>query len=70
MLELVQAFNKANNLNINYKFGARRAGDVVENYANADKALKELNWKATHNIVDMCRDAYKWQKQNPNGYQK
>lgn len=70
VLELVKAFNEANNLNIKYCFGARRPGDVVENYANADKALKELNWKATHTIVDMCRDAYRWQKQNPQGYKK
>ncbi|MCQ2794899.1 MAG: UDP-glucose 4-epimerase GalE [Bacilli bacterium] len=70
VLELVKAFNEVNNLNIKYQFGARRPGDVVENYANADKALKELNWKATHNIIDMCRDAYRWQKQNPQGYKK
>ena len=70
VLELVTAFNQANNLNIKYKFGARRPGDVVENFANADKALKELNWKATHTIIDMCHDAYRWQKQNPNGYRK
>lgn len=70
VLELVKAFNEANNLNIKYCFGPRRPGDVVENYANADKALKELNWKATHTIVDMCRDAYRWQKQNPQGYKK
>lgn len=68
VLELVKAFNEANGLNIKYCFGARRPGDVVVNYANADKALRELNWKATHNIVDMCRDAYRWQKQNPQGY--
>lgn len=70
VLELVKAFNQANNLNIKYVFGARRPGDVIENYANADKAFNELNWKATHTIVDMCRDAYRWQKANPNGYRK
>lgn len=70
VLELVHAFNKANNLNIKYQFGPRRPGDVVENYANADKAFNELNWKALHNIVDMCHDAYNWQKKNPNGYKK
>ena len=70
VLELVKAFNKANNLNINFKYGARREGDVVVNYANADKAFNELNWKAIYSIEDMCKDAYYWQKNNPNGYKK
>lgn len=70
VLELVQAFDKANNIEISYKFGPRRPGDVVENYANADKAFNELGWKATHDIVSMCHDAYNWQKKNPNGYRK
>ncbi|MCQ2792009.1 MAG: UDP-glucose 4-epimerase GalE [Bacilli bacterium] len=70
VLELVKAFNRANKLKIKFVYGPRRPGDVVKNYANASKAYKELNWKATHSIVDMCRDSYNWQKKNPTGYQK
>jgi len=70
VLELVNSFSKANDLKIKYKFGPRRAGDVVVNYADATKALKELGWKAIHSVDDMCHDSYNWQKKNPNGYSK
>lgn len=68
VLDLVNAFNRANNLNIKYHFGPRRPGDVVENYANADLAMKELGWKAIYDIDVMCKDAYHWQEKNPQGY--
>ena len=70
VLELVNAFMKANNVEVKYKFGPRRSGDVATNYANAEKAYLELGWKAKYNIDDMCRDSYNWQKNNPNGYRK
>lgn len=68
VLDLVKAFEKANNLKINYKFAPRRPGDVIVCYADASKAEKELGWKAKKSIVDMCRDSWNWQKNNPNGY--
>ena len=46
----------------------RRAGDLAEYYANADKAKRVLGWQAERNIADMCRDSWNWQKNNPNGY--
>lgn len=67
VLELVHAFEKATGVTIPYKICARREGDVGTNYANCDKAFKELGWKARFNIVDACRDAYNFQKKNPNG---
>ncbi len=67
VLELVHAFEEANNIKIPYEVLPRRAGDVTENYASCGKAEKELHWKATLNIVDACRDAYNFQKKNPNG---
>ena len=70
VLELVHAFEKANNIKIPYIICDRRPGDVDENYAEASKAYKEMNFKTELNIEDACRDSWKWQSQNPNGYNK
>ncbi|MCR5333137.1 MAG: UDP-glucose 4-epimerase GalE [Bacilli bacterium] len=67
VLELVNAFMKANNITIPYKIAPRRAGDIPECYANCDKAYKEIGFKTQYNIVDCCRDSWNWQKKNPNG---
>lgn len=67
VLELVHAFEKVNNIKIPYVIKPRRAGDVAENYANCDKAFNELGWKARFDIEDACRDAYNFQKKNPQG---
>jgi UDP-glucose 4-epimerase len=69
VLELVHAFEKANGVKIPYQIEPRRAGDVATNFANCDKAFKELGWKSRLTIVDACRDAYNFQKKNPNGIQ-
>lgn len=68
VLELVQAFEKVNGVPVPYKIVDRRPGDVATCYANADKALEELNWKTEKTIEDMCRDTWNWQSKNPNGY--
>lgn len=70
VLELVNAFEKANNVKVKYEFGPRRAGDIKDCWANADKALKVLSWKTTRSLLDMCRDTWNWQSNNPNGYNK
>lgn len=67
VLEIVNAFMKANNMNIPYEIVGRRPGDIAECYANCDKAFKEIGFKAEFDIVDSCRDAWNWQKKNPNG---
>jgi UDP-glucose 4-epimerase len=67
VLELVSAFEKANGVKIPYQICPRRPGDVDANFANCDKAEKELHWKSRLTIVDACRDAYNFQKKNPNG---
>lgn len=67
VLELVNAFMKANNIKIPYEIAPRRAGDIAECYANCDKAYKEIGFKAKYNIVDCCRDSWNWQSKNPNG---
>lgn len=68
VLELVQAFEKVNGVPVPYKIVDRRPGDVATCYANADKALEELNWKTEKTIEDMCRDTWNWQSKNPNGF--
>lgn len=70
VLDLVNAFEKANGVKIPYEIKDRRPGDVDENYADASKALIEMGWKAKLNIVDACRDSWNWQKNNPKGYDK
>ena len=70
VLELVKAFEKANNIKIPYIICERRPGDVDENYAEVEKAYKEMNFKTQLNIEDACRDSWRWQSNNPNGYDK
>ena len=64
VLEMVTAFIKANNIDVPYVFGPRRSGDLPEYYADPSKAERELNWKATKTIEDMCRDSWNFQKNN------
>lgn len=68
VIEIVDTFEKVNNIKVNHVYGPRRAGDLAECYANADKALKVLGWKTEKSLEDMCRDSWNWQKNNPNGY--
>ena len=70
VLELVHAFEEANNMKIKYQIVERRPGDIAECYANADKAYKEMGFKCTRSIVDACRDSWNWQKNNPKGFDK
>ena len=70
VLELVHAFEEANNIKINYVIAPRRPGDIAECYANADKAYREMGFKCTRSIVDACRDSWNWQKNNPKGFDK
>ncbi|MFT8888756.1 MAG: UDP-glucose 4-epimerase GalE [Ethanoligenens sp.] len=68
VLQIVSAFEKACCKKIPYAFAPRRAGDVAENYADPSKALRELGWKTEKGIDEMCRDLWKWQSNNPDGY--
>lgn len=69
VLQMVDAFAKAANKPIPYEFSPRRPGDIAAYWASTDKAAKELNWRAKHTIDDMARDTWRWQSQNPNGYE-
>lgn len=68
VLELVKTFEKASMIKIPYKITSRRAGDVATCFASVDKARKEIDFVAKHTINDMCSSSWKWQKNNPNGY--
>jgi len=70
VLEIVHAFENATGVAIKHEFGARRAGDLPEFWANADKAAKVLGWKAERDLTAMCRDTWRWQSGNPEGYRK
>jgi UDP-glucose 4-epimerase len=68
VLDMVKAFEKANGLEIPYVIKPRRPGDVATCYADPTLAEKELGWKAERDLVKMCEDSWRWQKNNPNGY--
>ena len=70
VLEMVNAFSKACGHPVKYEIGPRRAGDVQDSWANADKAKKVLGWEAKRGIDEICSDAWRWQSRNPNGYNK
>ena len=69
VLEVVKAFEKAYGKPIPYRVVDRRPGDLPVSYADPSKAGRELNWKAERDLNDMCVDAWRWQSQNPNGYE-
>lgn len=68
VLEVVKAFDKAVGTPIPYKIAPRRPGDIAACYADPSKAKAELGFVAKYNIDDMARDAWNWQKKNPDGY--
>lgn len=69
VLEMINAFEKASGRKINYEIVERREGDVASSFADPSLAKKELGWSAIRNIDDMCKDTWKWQNNNPNGFQ-
>ncbi len=69
VLDMVKAFEKASGKPVPYKIVDRRPGDIAACYADPAKARKELGWSAEKNIDDMCKDAWNWQSNNPNGYE-
>ena len=70
VLEMVNAFESANDLKVPYQIQARRPGDIDACYADCSKANKELNWKAEKTVKEACKDSWKFQYNNPNGYNK
>lgn len=68
VLEIIRAYERACGRELPLQFLARRPGDVASYHAAPDLAVRELQWNAIRGIDDMCRDAWNWQHQNPNGY--
>ena len=68
VLDVVKAFEKASGRPVPYEFLPRRAGDVASCYADPALALSQLGWRAEYCLDDMCRDAWRWQEGNPEGY--
>ena len=62
VLDVIKAFEEANNIKINYAISPRRPGDIATCYSDPSKAKELLHWQAEKNLVDMCRDAWKWQQ--------
>ena len=69
VLEVLKAFEKAVGKELPYQICERRSGDIAECYADPTKAANELGWKATMGIDEMCKDTWRWQEMNPNGYE-
>ncbi|MDP4171788.1 MAG: GDP-mannose 4,6-dehydratase, partial [Bacillota bacterium] len=68
VLEVVAAFERASGIKIPYTLSDRRPGDIAECFANPEKAKQELGWSAEKGIDEMCKDSWKWQSNNLNGY--
>lgn len=68
VLEVIKAYEAATGKTVNFEICDRRPGDIAECYADPSLAKEVLGWEAQYGIADMCRDAGRWQSQNPQGY--
>ncbi len=68
VLQMIEAFEVASGRPVPYKIVPRRAGDIASCYADPIKAKAELGWTAQYDLARMMQDAWRWQSQNPNGY--
>ncbi len=69
VLEMIQTFEKASGAKVAYKIVDRRAGDSIAVWAATETAEKELGWKATHDVFDMCKHQWAWATNYPKGYE-
>ena len=67
-MELINTFEQVNNCKVPYVISERRLGDVALTIANNQLALATLDWHSKRSLEDICRDGWKWQTLNPNGY--
>ncbi len=68
VLDMVKAFEQANGVPVPYQIAPRRPGDLATCYADPAKSEKLLGWKAEKTLTDICRDSWRWQSNNPQGY--
>lgn len=69
VLDMIKNFEEASGTRISYEIKPRRAGDIAICYSDAEKAKNELGWVAERGIREMCEDSWRWQSNNPNGYE-
>ncbi|MCI8813662.1 MAG: UDP-glucose 4-epimerase GalE [Lachnospiraceae bacterium] len=69
VLEVLHAYEKACKKSLPYEIKPRRAGDIAVCYADSSKAKKELGWSASRGIEEMCADSWRWQSNNPDGFE-
>ena len=69
VLDVINGFEKATGVKINYKIVDRRPGDIATCYSDPSKAKEVLGWEAKRDIEEMCEDSWRWQSQNPNGFE-
>ena len=69
VLDIVKAFEKASGKQIPYKIVERRPGDIATCYSDPSKAKEVLGWEAKRGLAEMCEDSWRWQSQNPNGFE-
>jgi UDP-glucose 4-epimerase len=68
VLDLVHTFEKTTGVKIPFKIVSRRAGDIAIYFADATLAKEKLGWQTRYSLEDICRDSWRWQSKNPNGY--
>ncbi len=68
VLDMVNTFREVNQVELPYVIAPRRPGDIATCYADPTKSREVLGWTAEHDLADMCRDSWNWQKNNPMGY--
>ena len=69
VLDMIKNFEEVTGKKIKYVVTPRRSGDIAECYADSTKAKEELGWEAKYGIREMCEDSWRWQLNNPNGYE-
>ena len=69
VLDIVKNFEEATGMKVPYAIKERRPGDIATCYCDPGKAAKELGWKAENGIKEMCEESWRWQKNNPTGYE-
>ena len=68
VLDMIKAFEKTSGRSVPYEIVDRRAGDIAACYADPSYAAKKLDWKAEHELDEMCQDTWRWQSNNPDGF--
>lgn len=70
VLEVIRAFEEVSGRTIKYEIAERRSGDLAEVYSDPSLAASVLGWRAERDLKEMCLDSWRWQEQNPNGYEE